>query len=117
MKHYRLSNPFDLLPILQFDDTAVMFAGVFGTCTLLGRKLGCLPKEAVVSLIAAALYPMFGQVIPGPVDELFIALIASGVSGYGILKGRKLKGTSGASKALIEDIDAENLGGAENDPQ
>lgn len=61
-----------------FDDAAVMFAGAFGTLVLVSRKLGNIPKSAVFAFLVAAIYPLFGQFVPGPIDDLLVSTISGG---------------------------------------
>ena len=84
---FTLSTLYMIIPdfiIGGFDDTAAMFAGVFGSCVLIFRKLGCIPKRVLFPLAVVAIYPIFGQIIPGAVDEVLVALMSGIGAAFGL---------------------------------
>ena len=86
---FAMSLLYLLLPdfiIGGFDDTAVLFFGLFGSMTLFYRKLGVIPWEAILPFSVVAIYPLVGQFMPGPVDEFLVTIIGSGIGASKIYK-------------------------------
>ena len=79
-----------------FDDTIIMTAGAMFTFTLWLRKQPETPKWIIFPLLMACLYTLVGGFIPGPVDELLVTAIMSGVAIYGAFQ-------SGQKDKLISD--------------
>ena len=69
-----------------FDDAAVMTAGALMTFGLWVRKQPDTPKWIVFPLLVSGLYTLVGSFIPGPVDELLVTAISSGISIFGALR-------------------------------
>jgi len=98
-----LSAAYVIMPDLiigGFDDVAVMFAGTFGTCVMISRKLGHIPKRAVFPLAIAAIYPIFGQSIPGPIDELLVSIISGATTALGIRKSLSMSNNKAQTSEL-----------------
>jgi hypothetical protein len=74
----------------QFDDTLVLFAGVFGSIVLASRKLGVIPTEAIFPLGIVAIYPLFGQFVPGSVDEILVGIIGTSIGYFEVYQYVKL---------------------------
>ena len=66
-----------------FDDAAVMTAGALMTFGLWIRKQPDTPKWIVFPLLVSGLYTLVGGFIPGPVDELLVTAINTGIAIYG----------------------------------
>ena len=65
---------------LPFDDVLVATFGAMVSTIIALVKYADVPKTVVIPMAAAALYTLVGEFIPGPVDELFVTIIASGVT-------------------------------------
>lgn len=73
-----------------FDDGIVLSAGALMTFGLWVRKQPDTPKWIVLPLIAAGVYTFLaGGVIPGPVDELVVAIIGTGIAAGGSALNRR----------------------------
>lgn len=76
---------FDFIP-LPFDDVLVAAAGAIISFALAIRCYTDMPKWILAPLLAAALYTLVSSVIPGPVDDLIVGVIAMGLSGIQVYK-------------------------------
>jgi len=83
----------------SFDDAAVISAGALMTFALWVRKQPDTPKWVVFPLLVSGLYTLVGDAIPGRVDELLVAIISAGGSGYAAWRrfehGRELPAIEG----------------------
>lgn len=75
----------DFIPF-QLDDAAVVAAGSIFSYYLAARRMKGIPTWVLFSLLGAAVYTLIGQIIPGPVDELFVGLIALGSASSGVIQ-------------------------------
>lgn len=80
LSSYSLMPDFLLGPI---DDAAAVAGGAILSFSLWLRKQPDTPKWIILPWLAASLYTLVGGLIPGPVDELIVYFISSGVSIYG----------------------------------
>lgn len=71
-------------PILgPFDDVAVNLGGALVTFMLWIKKQPSLPRWVIIPLLATGVYAAVGYFIPGPIDEIIVALIAILVAAIG----------------------------------
>lgn len=66
----------------SLDDAVAMSAGALMTFGLWVRKQPDTPKWIVFPLMVSGLYTLIGDAIPTRVDELLVAIISAGGSGY-----------------------------------
>lgn len=83
-----MATTYSILPNMpgSIDDTVVMIAGAMLTFVLWLRKQPETPKWIVFPLLISSFYTLVGGWLPGPVDELFVAVITSGTSIIGYLR-------------------------------
>jgi hypothetical protein len=72
----------NLVP-LPFDDVLVAIAGAVTSYTMALKRYTDAPRWIVAPPLAAAVYTLFGEFIPGPVDELAVSLLAAIISSVG----------------------------------
>jgi hypothetical protein len=72
----------DFIPI-SIDDAAAMTAGAIFSAFLTIRKNPNTPRWIIVPLMGAAVYTLLGGILPGPVDELLVDILALLVAAYG----------------------------------
>ena len=75
----------DTIP-LRFDDAAAAAAGAILSFALALKQYSDLPKWTIIPWLGAAVYTLVGGLIPGPVDEIFVGLISTGVVGREVYK-------------------------------
>jgi hypothetical protein len=77
---------------LPFDDVLVAVAGALTSYVMTLRRYKAAPKWIVAPPLAAALYTLVGEFIPGPVDELAVSTLAAIVSSVAAARsGRRAK--------------------------
>jgi len=86
-----LYSVLNLIP-LPFDDLLVAIAGAVTSYTMALKRYTDAPKWIVAPPLAAAIYTVFGEFIPGPVDELAVSLLAAIVSSAGAAASRRRAG-------------------------
>ena len=77
-----LYSVLNLVP-LPFDDILVAIAGAVASYTIALKRYADAPKWIIAPPLAAAIYTVFGEFIPGPVDELVVSLLAAAISSAG----------------------------------
>lgn len=75
----------DFIP-LPFDDAIAVSAGAIITFALALKKDDNVPKWIIFPLLLSGLYTLVGGIIPGPVDELLVSGIMTGVAIGGTYK-------------------------------
>jgi hypothetical protein len=79
-------------PILgPFDDVAVNLGGALITFMLWIKKQPSLPRWVIIPLLATGVYAAVGYFIPGPIDEIIVALIAIMVAAIGAANAEPAK--------------------------
>jgi hypothetical protein len=68
---------------LPFDDILVAAAGAITSYVMALRRYTTAPRWILAPPLAAALYTLVGEFIPGPVDELAVSALAAVVSSVG----------------------------------
>jgi hypothetical protein len=68
---------------LPFDDILVAIAGAVTSYVMALKRYTEAPKWIVAPPLAAAVYTLFGEFIPGPVDELVVSFLAATISSIG----------------------------------
>jgi len=71
---------------LAFDDALVAAAGAITSFFLALKHYTDIPKWIIAPLLGAALYTVVGSLIPGPVDELIVGFISTGVVAFEVIK-------------------------------
>lgn len=66
------------------DDAAVVAAGAIVSFALILRKYSNVPKWTLAPLLAAAVYTLIGEFLPGPVDEIIVGMLSFGAAAYGV---------------------------------
>lgn len=87
----------DLIP-LQVDDAIATTSGALLSYALALRKQEGARWWVILPLIAAAVYAFWGNVIPGPVDEIVVNLVALLVAGAGTRDTANQEIESGADR-------------------
>ena len=95
-----LYSVLNLVP-LPFDDVLVAIAGAVTSYTMALKRYTEAPKWIVAPPLAAAVYTLFGEFIPGPVDELAVSFVAAIISSVGAAASTRRAG-NGEPPALEE---------------
>ena len=95
-----LYSVLNLIP-LPFDDVLVAIAGAVTSYTMALKRYTDAPRWIVAPPLAAAIYTLFGEFIPGPVDELAVSFLAAVVSSVGAAASTRRAG-AGELPALEE---------------
>ena len=74
-----LYSVLNLIP-LPFDDILVAVAGAVASYVIALKRYADAPKWIIAPPLVAAIYTVFGEFIPGPVDELAVSLLAAAIS-------------------------------------
>lgn len=72
----------DFIPV-SLDDAAAMTAGAIFSAFLAIRKNPETPRWVILPLLGAAVYTLLGGILPGPVDELLVDILALLVAAHG----------------------------------
>jgi len=78
----------DFIPV-SIDDAAAMTAGAIFSAILAIRKNPGTPRWIILPMLGAAGYTLLGGVLPGPVDELLVDILALLVAAYGSREGER----------------------------
>lgn len=70
------------------DDAVVLSGGAVMSFILWLRKQPGIPRWIVLPIGAAIVYTWLGGIIPGPIDELLVYLLAGGSTIYGLRRPR-----------------------------
>lgn len=83
---FLFSGFYTILPDVPgpIDDTVVTTTGALITYFFALRRNENTPKWILTPLLGAAVYTFFGGVIPGPIDEVLVDVIALLVAGSGV---------------------------------
>ena len=95
-----LYSVLNLIP-LPFDDVLVAIAGAVTSYTMALKRYTDAPKWIVAPPLAAAVYTLFGEFIPGPVDELAVSFLAAIISSIGAAASTR-RAAAGKPPALEE---------------
>jgi hypothetical protein len=78
---------------LPFDDVLVAIAGAVTSYTMTLKRYTDAPRWIIAPPLAAAIYTLFGEFIPGPIDELAVSALATVISSLGAAASTRRAGT------------------------
>ena len=87
----------DSIPLVTADDAAATTIGALLSYGIALRKQPNTPKWIIIPLVTAGIYTFFGGVIPGPIDEVFVDVVALVIAWISAREG---------SKRMLEDEDS-----------
>lgn len=99
-----LGAVYSLLPDIILgpaDDAVVLTGGAVVSFILWLRKQPGIPRWILLPIVAAVAYTWLGGIIPGPIDELLVYLLAGGSTLYG-LRRPKLAAPDQPAEDVIE---------------
>jgi hypothetical protein len=97
-----LYSALNLIP-LPFDDVLVAIAGAVTSYTMALKRYTDAPKWIAAPPLAAAVYTLFGEFIPGPVDELVVSALATIISSVGAAASTR-RARAGGPPALEGEV-------------
>jgi hypothetical protein len=84
---------------LPIDDALVAVGGALVSYSMAAKRYASLSKWAMAPTLAAALYTLAGEFVPGPVDEVVVGTVAAVLSS--VIAG--VSSRRAETKALADD--------------